>query len=134
MGDFLEASHTGTLATDLRNKRFVSMHAVISTHIKMFLLNMYVTAFFLFVSSFRQRLPDWLKTEIPKGKSYATVKENLRGLKLHTVCRRVVTTIFRVKSNRSQHFYLMNNRSVKKQDVPILANVGVEVKAQQLPL
>jgi lipoate synthase len=36
--------------------------------------------------SCRQRLPEWLKTEIPKGKSFATVKENLRGLKLATVC------------------------------------------------
>ena len=34
----------------------------------------------------RQRLPDWLKTEIPKGKSYTKVKESLRGLKLATVC------------------------------------------------
>jgi lipoic acid synthetase len=34
----------------------------------------------------RLRLPPWLKTEIPIGKNYAKLKENLRGLKLHTVC------------------------------------------------
>ena len=37
------------------------------------------------ISLCRQRLPGWLKTEIPTGKSYTKVKENLRGLKLHTV-------------------------------------------------
>ncbi len=34
----------------------------------------------------RLRLPPWLKTEIPIGKNYAKLKENLRGLNLHTVC------------------------------------------------
>ncbi|KAH9946819.1 hypothetical protein B0H21DRAFT_693045 [Amylocystis lapponica] len=32
------------------------------------------------------RLPSFLKTSIPKGASYAKIKEDLRGLKLHTVC------------------------------------------------
>lgn len=32
------------------------------------------------------RLPPWLKTEIPIGKNYARLKENLRDLKLNTVC------------------------------------------------
>lgn len=34
----------------------------------------------------RLRLPPWLKTEIPVGKNFAKLKENLRGLNLHTVC------------------------------------------------
>jgi len=34
----------------------------------------------------RLRLPPWLKTEIPIGKNFSKLKENLRGLKLHTVC------------------------------------------------
>ncbi|KAK9450766.1 uncharacterized protein V1518DRAFT_370729 [Limtongia smithiae] len=33
-----------------------------------------------------QRLPSWLKTEIPMGGSYTKIKEDLRGLNLHTVC------------------------------------------------
>ncbi|KXN73347.1 Lipoyl synthase [Conidiobolus coronatus NRRL 28638] len=32
------------------------------------------------------RLPEWLKTEIPKGDNYTRIKKNLRDLKLHTVC------------------------------------------------
>ncbi|KZV75547.1 Lipoyl synthase [Peniophora sp. CONT] len=32
------------------------------------------------------RLPSYLKTSIPKGKSYAKIKKDLRGLGLHTVC------------------------------------------------
>jgi lipoic acid synthetase len=32
------------------------------------------------------RLPPWLKTSIPKGKNFHKLKEDLRGLKLHTVC------------------------------------------------
>lgn len=32
----------------------------------------------------RLRLPSWLKTEIPVGKNFSKLKENLRGLKLHT--------------------------------------------------
>jgi lipoic acid synthetase len=32
------------------------------------------------------RLPKWLKTEIPKGKNFHKLKDDLRGLKLHTVC------------------------------------------------
>nr|XP_054755346.1 lipoyl synthase, mitochondrial-like [Lytechinus pictus] len=34
----------------------------------------------------RLRLPPWLKTEIPIGKSYSGIKKNLRNLNLHTVC------------------------------------------------
>ncbi|KAK2720617.1 lipoyl synthase, mitochondrial-like [Artemia franciscana] len=34
----------------------------------------------------RLRLPPWLKTEIPIGKNFAKLKEDLRSLKLHTVC------------------------------------------------
>lgn len=34
----------------------------------------------------RLRLPPWLKTEIPIGKNFSKLKEDLRGLKLHTVC------------------------------------------------
>ena len=34
----------------------------------------------------RLRLPPWLKTEIPMGKNFAKLKEDLRGLKLATVC------------------------------------------------
>ncbi|CAH1776556.1 unnamed protein product, partial [Owenia fusiformis] len=32
------------------------------------------------------RLPPWLKTEIPVGKNYTSLKKSLRGLNLHTVC------------------------------------------------
>ncbi|KAF9452652.1 Lipoyl synthase [Macrolepiota fuliginosa MF-IS2] len=32
------------------------------------------------------RLPSFLKTSIPAGGSYAKIKKDLRGLKLHTVC------------------------------------------------
>lgn len=34
----------------------------------------------------RERLPQWLKTNIPVGANYTRIKENLRDLKLHTVC------------------------------------------------
>jgi len=34
----------------------------------------------------RLRLPPWLKTQIPVGKNYAKLKDDLRGLKLATVC------------------------------------------------
>ena len=34
----------------------------------------------------RQRLLPWLKTEIPMGKNFSQLKEDLRGLKLSTVC------------------------------------------------
>lgn len=33
-----------------------------------------------------KRLPKWLKTEIPKGKNFHNIKNDLRGLNLHTVC------------------------------------------------
>lgn len=33
-----------------------------------------------------ERLPKWLKTEIPKGSNFYKLKNDLRGLKLHTVC------------------------------------------------
>ncbi|KAL1972314.1 hypothetical protein VTN31DRAFT_7533 [Thermomyces dupontii] len=32
------------------------------------------------------RLPPWLKTPIPEGENYKRIKNDLRGLKLHTVC------------------------------------------------
>lgn len=32
------------------------------------------------------RLPSWLKTTIPQGTNYNKIKEDLRGLQLHTVC------------------------------------------------
>ncbi|XP_076031539.1 lipoyl synthase, mitochondrial isoform X2 [Oratosquilla oratoria] len=34
----------------------------------------------------RLRLPPWLKREIPVGKNFHKLKNDLRGLKLHTVC------------------------------------------------
>ncbi|KAL3880488.1 hypothetical protein ACJMK2_032722 [Sinanodonta woodiana] len=34
----------------------------------------------------RLRIPPWLKIEIPMGKNYHKLKEDLRELKLHTVC------------------------------------------------
>ncbi|GAB1601631.1 lipoyl synthase, mitochondrial-like [Argonauta hians] len=34
----------------------------------------------------RLRLPEWLRTEIPIGKSYSEIKASLRHNKLHTVC------------------------------------------------
>jgi len=34
----------------------------------------------------RLRLPPWLKTEIPSGKSHAKLKKTLRSLNLATVC------------------------------------------------
>ncbi|KAF6208779.1 hypothetical protein GE061_014519 [Apolygus lucorum] len=34
----------------------------------------------------RLRLPPWLKREIPIGQNYSRIKEQLRGLNLHTVC------------------------------------------------
>ncbi|KAJ3325114.1 hypothetical protein HDV06_004870 [Boothiomyces sp. JEL0866] len=33
-----------------------------------------------------QKLPSWLKTEIPVGQDYKRIKRDLRGLKLNTVC------------------------------------------------
>lgn len=36
--------------------------------------------------SVRLRLPPWLKTEIPIGKSYSKIKAQLRQLRLSTVC------------------------------------------------
>ena len=33
----------------------------------------------------RLRLPEWLKTSIPRGKNYHRLKDDLRHLKLHTV-------------------------------------------------
>nr|KAJ3420184.1 hypothetical protein HK105_005983 [Polyrhizophydium stewartii] len=32
------------------------------------------------------KLPEWLKTEIPAGENFKKIKQDLRGLKLHTVC------------------------------------------------
>jgi len=32
------------------------------------------------------RLPSWLKTSIPTGNNFKTIKDDLRGLNLHTVC------------------------------------------------
>ena len=32
------------------------------------------------------KLPEWLKTSIPVGSTFAKIKKDLRGLKLHTVC------------------------------------------------
>lgn len=32
------------------------------------------------------RLPEWLKTPIPEGDNYKTLRNDLRGLNLHTVC------------------------------------------------
>ncbi|KAI9204971.1 uncharacterized protein BJ171DRAFT_502518 [Polychytrium aggregatum] len=32
------------------------------------------------------RLPEWLKTDIPVGTDFNRIKQDLRGLKLHTVC------------------------------------------------
>lgn len=34
----------------------------------------------------RLKLPPWLKTEIPMGKSYSKIKAQLRKLRLSTVC------------------------------------------------
>lgn len=34
----------------------------------------------------RLRLPPWLKTTIPKGKTFMGLKDQLRKLNLHTVC------------------------------------------------
>lgn len=34
----------------------------------------------------RLRLPPWLKREIPTGENFSKLKEQLRGLNLHTVC------------------------------------------------
>lgn len=34
----------------------------------------------------RQRLPEWLKKEVPSGSNYTRIKKNLRDLNLHTVC------------------------------------------------
>ncbi|CAG8640967.1 4436_t:CDS:2, partial [Paraglomus brasilianum] len=33
-----------------------------------------------------QHLPEWLKTKIPIGSNYTRIKQDLRGLNLHTVC------------------------------------------------
>lgn len=38
------------------------------------------------VSEKPQRLPRWLKTEIPKGRNFSALKSDLKGLGLHTVC------------------------------------------------
>lgn len=38
-------------------------------------------------SHFRhQKLPSWLKTDIPTGETFKKIKNDLRGLKLNTVC------------------------------------------------
>jgi len=37
-------------------------------------------------NSSQPRLPSFLKTKIPTGASFTKIKEDLRGLKLHTVC------------------------------------------------
>lgn len=34
----------------------------------------------------RVKLPPWLKTQIPKGSNYHKLKDDVQGLKLHTVC------------------------------------------------
>lgn len=34
----------------------------------------------------RLKLPPWLKTDIPTGKNYSKLKEQLKNLNLHTVC------------------------------------------------
>lgn len=34
----------------------------------------------------RVKLPTWLKTQIPKGSNFAKLKDDVKGLKLHTVC------------------------------------------------
>lgn len=34
----------------------------------------------------RLKLPPWLKTDIPTGKNFSRIKEQLRKLNLHTVC------------------------------------------------
>lgn len=34
----------------------------------------------------RLRLPPWLETQIPVGKNFSKLKEQLRNLNLHTVC------------------------------------------------
>ncbi|KAJ3250018.1 hypothetical protein HDU77_007153, partial [Chytriomyces hyalinus] len=39
----------------------------------------------------RAKLPEWLKTEIPAGGTYAKIKKDLRGLKLNTVCEEART-------------------------------------------
>ena len=44
-----------------------------------------ITADVFFWFFFRLRLPPWLKREIPGGKSYNRLKNNLRDLKLSTV-------------------------------------------------
>jgi len=44
-----------------------------------------ISSVWLFFTSFRLRLPPWLKTEIPIGKNYNKLKETLRELNLSTV-------------------------------------------------
>ena len=34
----------------------------------------------------RVKLPSWLKTQIPKGSNFAKLKDDVKDLKLHTVC------------------------------------------------
>ncbi|KAJ3335035.1 hypothetical protein HDU91_002394, partial [Kappamyces sp. JEL0680] len=33
-----------------------------------------------------QKLPEWLKTDIPAGDNFKKIRKDLRGLKLNTVC------------------------------------------------
>merc|ERR1711890_101197 len=40
----------------------------------------------VFAKNKTPRLPSYLKTEIPTSDSYNKIKQDLRGLKLHTVC------------------------------------------------
>ena len=49
------------------------------------------------------RLPDWLKTEIPIGKNYTRLRDNLRKLKLNTVSSESRTAIV---TSRSANIYL----------------------------
>lgn len=51
-----------------------------------YLMNYFLFFFNFFFQTFRLRLPRWLKTEIPLGKSYTNIKSQLRNLELHTVC------------------------------------------------
>jgi hypothetical protein len=69
------------------------------------------------------RLPDWLKTPIPTGGNFQKIKQDLRGLGLHTVY------VF-------QMFCIMLTTDARTRGVRILASVGADQinLLPQLPL
>lgn len=67
------------------------------------------------------RLPEWLKSPIPKGQKFTLLKKTLRELNLHTVRYDILAMMTNAR-----------NRFVKRPNVPILEIVGMEA-SMRLP-